>query len=103
MDEEKILVNNETGEEFTYEEIEAKYEQLKRDGETDAKTIGDYVENLIEPNGPCEWIDEIYHKCKWCGEIYPESDLQEEIDLGWLCHGCILGISSRGEELYLKA
>ena len=102
MVEDKILVNSETGEEFTYEEIEDKYEQLKREGMTDAETIGDYVENLIAPNGPCEWIDEIYHKCQWCGEIFPESDLREEKDLGYLCEHCILAISSRGEDLYLK-
>ena len=102
MDEEKILRYTETGEEFTYEEIEAEYERLKRDGETEAETIGDYIENITDHNGTCEWIDEIYHKCQWCGEIYPESDLREEKDLGYLCENCILAISSRGEDLYLK-
>ena len=102
MDEEKIIRDTETGEEFTYEEIEAEYERLKRDGETEAETIGDYIENITDPNGTCEWIDEIWHKCEWCGEIFPESDLREEKDLGYLCEHCILAISSRGEDLYLK-
>ena len=50
MDEDKILRDTETGEEFTYEEIEAEYERLKRDGETEAETIGDYIENITDPN-----------------------------------------------------
>ena len=102
MDEEKILRDTETGEEFTYEEIEAEYEQLKREGETEAETIGDYIENITAPNGTCEWIDEIWHKCEWCGEIYPESDLREEVYLGYLCQGCCDAISSRGPDIYLK-
>ena len=65
------LKHTETGEEFTYEEIEAEYERLKLDGETEAKTIGDYIENITEPNGTYEWIDEIWYKCEWCGEIFP--------------------------------
>jgi len=102
MDEEKILRDIETGEEFTMEEIEAEYERLKRDGETEAETIGDYIENITDQNGTCEWIDEPLHKCQWCGEMFSESELREEKDLGYLCEHCILAISSRGEELYLK-
>ena len=102
MDEEKILRDIETGEEFTMEEIEAEYERLKRDGETEAETIGDYIENITDHNGTCEWIDEIWHKCEWCREWNLESEMKEEVDLGWLCEHCILAISSRGEELYLK-
>ena len=102
MDEEKILRDTETGEEFTYEEIEAEYERLKRDGETEAETIGDYIENITDPNGTCEWIDEIFHKCQWCGTLLPECELHEENDLGLLCEKCIMAIRSRGEPLTFK-
>lgn len=40
--------------------------------------------------------------CEWCGELFEESELQEEADLGMLCHRCVLGINSHGEELFLK-
>ena len=53
MDEEKILRDIETGEEFTYEEIEAEYERLKRDGETEAETIGDYIRLPLRALHPC--------------------------------------------------
>ena len=59
MDKEIIFRDTETGEEFTYEKIEAEYERLKHDGETEAETIGDYIENNTAPNGTCEWIDDL--------------------------------------------
>ena len=40
--------------------------------------------------------------CAWCGEICDKSELKEELNLGYLCDGCIRAIESRGEELYLK-
>ena len=40
--------------------------------------------------------------CTWCGEIFDKSELKEELNLGYLCDGCIRAIESRGEELYLK-
>ena len=63
MDEEKVLRDMESGEEFTMTEFRAQYEQLKRDGETEAETFEDYVRNSTEKNGFCEWIDEIQYKC----------------------------------------
>ena len=103
MDEEKILVDTETGEEFTYEEIEAEYERLKRDGETEAETFNDYLINITDKNGTCEWINEIQHKCEWCGDWDFESEMKEEAEVGWLCQHCILYLKSHGETLYLKA
>ena len=47
-------------------------------------------------------MDEPLHKCEWCGEMFGESELREEKDLGYLCEHCVLAITSRGEELYLK-
>ena len=40
--------------------------------------------------------------CTWCGELFPESELREEVDLGHLCDRCIAAIKSRGETLTLK-
>ena len=37
--------------------------------------------------------------CTWCGEIFDKSELKEELNLGYLCDGCIRAIESRGEEL----
>ena len=40
--------------------------------------------------------------CTWCEELFPESELREEVDLGHLCDRCIMAIHSRGESLTLK-
>ena len=40
--------------------------------------------------------------CQWCEELFPEIELREEIDLGYLCDRCIAAIHSRGESLTLK-
>ena len=40
--------------------------------------------------------------CQWCEELFPESELREEVDLGYLCDRCIAAIHSRGESLTLK-
>ena len=45
---------------------------------------------------------EAWNLCQWCDSLFPESELQEECDLGYLCEQCISAISSRGEELWLK-
>ena len=45
---------------------------------------------------------EACHLCKWCSELYPESELREETDLGHLCDQCVSAIRSRGESLTLK-
>jgi len=48
-------------------------------------------------------LKEEYHECQWCKESFPESDLREEFDLGYLCCRCIKAIQSHGETLFLKA
>ena len=45
---------------------------------------------------------EAWSLCQWCDSLFPESELQEEHDLGYLCGHCISAISSRGEEVWLK-
>lgn len=47
-------------------------------------------------------FEEEYHECRWCKESFPESELREEVDLGYLCYRCIKAIQSRGETLILK-
>ncbi len=41
-------------------------------------------------------------KCEWCGEEFDESELQKDVDLGYLCDRCMRGIASRGEKLILE-
>ena len=52
----------------------------------------------IEPK-----FEEEYYECQWCKESFPESDLREELYLGYLCYRCIKAIQSRGETLFLKS
>lgn len=40
--------------------------------------------------------------CTWCEELFPESELRKEADLGHLCDHCIMAIHSRGERLSLE-
>ena len=104
MDNKKVLRDRETGEELSLEEIRIEYAIMKATDATEAETFEDYLSNITDRNGTCEWIEdsEEWHKCAWCGDNFPESDLREEKDLGYLCEHCILAISSRGEDLYLK-
>ena len=46
--------------------------------------------------------EEIWQLCEWCHELLPESDLHDEADLGKLCNHCVSGISSHGEELFIR-
>ena len=50
-----------------------------------------------EPEFPEE-----YKQCQWCKESFPESELREEVDLGYLCYHCIKAIQSYGDTLILK-
>jgi len=90
--EEPIIRDTETNEELTLRKLQEEYEMLKKAGETEAETFEDYLENITEPNGTCEW----------CGELFSRSELREEVDLGLLCDRCIAGIASRGESLTIK-
>ena len=45
---------------------------------------------------------ETWKLCRGCDELFPESELREEKDMGNLCDQCINGFTSRGEELFLK-
>jgi len=42
------------------------------------------------------------HLCNWCNELFTDSELREEADLGHLCDQCIQAIHSHGEPLLLK-
>ncbi len=87
--ENKAIRDTETGGEFTLAELRTEYEALKSSGETEAATFEDYLENITDRNGTCEW----------CGERFEKSELRKEADLGLLCNHCIRGIGSRGETL----
>ena len=45
---------------------------------------------------------ETWKLCQWCEELFPESELREEVDLGNLCNHCIDAITSRGEKIALN-
>ena len=50
----------------------------------------------------CDEAGERWVLCQWCGELYPEGSLREEVDIGPLCGWCIAAIHSRGESLTLR-
>ena len=56
------------------------------------------MEKICEINND----EETWCRCQWCGELYPEESLREEVDLGLLCDWCIAAIHSRGESLTLR-
>jgi hypothetical protein len=37
-----------------------------------------------------------YHRCAWCDDITP--DARKELNMGWLCPGCVNALVSRGEK-----
>ena len=60
--------------------------------------------NIKPGNGNLKMHDstkhkEIHHRCQWCNELYPKSELHLEADLGLLCNRCVMAIRSRGEKL----
>ena len=63
-----------------------------------AKKENREIEIELEHSG----YTETCHLCTWCEDLYPESELREEVDLGHLCDRCIAAIHSRGETLTLK-
>ena len=52
------------------------------------------TKDSIKPN-------EKHHRCRWCNELHPKSELHLEADFGFLCDNCIRAIESRGETLNL--
>lgn len=51
----------------------------------------------ITANQNCE----AWKLCQWCEQLFPESELREEVDLGDLCGQCVNGIILRGEGIAL--
>ena len=51
-----VIKDTERGEELTLTELRAEYETLKNAGETEAETFEDYLENITDGNGTCEWL-----------------------------------------------
>ena len=54
--EKTVIRDTERGEELTLTELRAEYETLKNSGETEAETFEDYLENITDGNGTCEWL-----------------------------------------------
>ena len=51
-----VIKDTERGEELTLTELRTEYETLKNAGETEAETFEDYLENITNGNGTCEWL-----------------------------------------------
>ena len=51
-----VIRDTERGEELTLTTLREEYETLKTAGETEAETFEDYLENITDGNGTCEWI-----------------------------------------------
>ena len=54
--EKAVIRDRETGEELTLAALRKEYENLKRAGETEAGCFEDYLENITDGNGTCDWI-----------------------------------------------
>ena len=54
--EKAIIRDRETGEELTKAALRHEYETLKKAGETEAGSFEDYLANITDGNGTCEWI-----------------------------------------------
>ena len=54
--EKTIIRDRETGEELTKAALRHEYETLKKTGETEAGSFEDYLANITDGNGTCEWI-----------------------------------------------
>ncbi len=56
-DMEKTVIRDcETGKELTLSSLRKEYENLKNAGETEAANFEDYLENITDKNGSCEWL-----------------------------------------------
>ena len=51
-----VIKDRERGEELTLTDLREEYETLKNAGETEAETFEDYLDNIADGNGTCEWI-----------------------------------------------
>ena len=51
-----VIKDTERGEELTLTELRTEYENQKKAGETEAETFEDYLENITDGNGTCEWL-----------------------------------------------
>ena len=54
--EKTVIRDTERCEELTLTDLRTEYEALKNAGETEAETFEDYLKNITDGNGTCEWI-----------------------------------------------
>lgn len=86
---------DETEKIYTENELRKEFEDLKRNGETDAENFGQYLNNCLGKNGSLEEIApdyEIENKRKWTAvKIAAQSDIEYEKILEilrkWNVHG----------------
>lgn len=51
-----VIRDRETGEGLTLATLRKEFETLKRAGETEAGCFEDYLANITDGNGTCEWL-----------------------------------------------
>ena len=54
----KVIRDTNTDEELSLRELRSEYYSLRMNGDTEAETFEDYLENITSKNGTCEWIKE---------------------------------------------
>ena len=54
--EKTVIRDTERCEELTLTDLRVEYETLKNGSETEAETFEDYLENITDGNGTCEWL-----------------------------------------------
>ena len=51
-----VIKDTERGEELTLTDLQEEYETLKNGSETESEIFEDYLENITDGNGTCEWL-----------------------------------------------
>lgn len=52
----KVIHDREEDRDYSLRELRAEYYSLRMNGDTEAETFEDYLENITSKNGTCEWI-----------------------------------------------
>lgn len=79
---------------YNFDEVASiAIEFLEEIGEFKQKENGEWFCPVAED----DWFEGVL--CMWCKEFYSDTDVQYEVDLGYLCDHCVMAIRSRGEKL----
>lgn len=52
----KVIHDREEDRDYSLRELRSEYYSLRMNGDTEAETFEDYLENITSKNGTCEWI-----------------------------------------------